>query len=333
MTIDTSKWSAHLRALSVNLERRELLITRFVGTGQEVDLSEPSNCHGHGRIRHFRRETAPGWPDNPLPIDPAAKALGLEPSDMMRAQVFQNAACNWRCWYCYVPFKLLNADPALSSWLSAEILIDWYLDSEDPPAILDLSGGQPDLVPEWTAWMARTLRERRLEDRVFLWVDDNLSNDYFWTYLNDDDRADIRAYRSHARVGCFKGYDERSFAFNSGADAELFSSQFKLMARHLDEGTDCYAYVTLTSPTSEDPSAAMARFVDRLQEIHVNFPLRVVPLEIEVWGPVQGRVHGAHSSALEHQQDAIHAWNAELEVRFSSDARALRVFQVDVSSS
>jgi hypothetical protein len=66
------------------------------GSVQEGDLSEPVNCDGYGRIRHFARAAGPGWPDNPLPIDPAAAALGL-PAGMagIRAQVLQNAACNW----------------------------------------------------------------------------------------------------------------------------------------------------------------------------------------------------------------------------------------------
>ena len=65
---------------------------------------------GFGRIRHFRRSTSPGWPSNPLPIDPACKFLGTPAEDVARAQVFQNAVCNWRCWYCFVPFELLSAN-------------------------------------------------------------------------------------------------------------------------------------------------------------------------------------------------------------------------------
>jgi uncharacterized Fe-S cluster-containing radical SAM superfamily protein len=328
MTIDTAAFSARMRAKSVDVEARRLLVTRFTGTGQEDDLSAPANCAGHGRIRHFRRATSEGWPDNPLPIDPAAAALGRARAEEMTAQVFQNAACNWRCWYCYVPFDLLSAKSELASWVDADTLVDWYLTVGERPPIIDLSGGQPDLVPEWTAWMARALRDRGLDGEVYLWVDDNLSNDYFWRYLDRADRQVVAQFRSYGRVGCFKGYDETSFAFNTAADPALFATQFDLMRRHVDDGTDCYGYVTFTSPVRSDPSEAMARFLDRLQEIDEHLPLRVVPLEIAMWGPVQSRMRGQHEIAMRHQRDAVDAWNAELEKRYSAGLRALPIDRV-----
>ena len=148
-TINTESVSSHLRGRSIDLNGKRLLMTKFVGTNQEKDLTEPANCAAFGRIRHFRRDTGAGWPPNPLPIDPARRALALPPMDMLRAQVFQNAACNWRCWYCYVPFEMLSANPRYADWVSPSALVDLYLDQPEPPFVIDLTGGQPDLVPEW----------------------------------------------------------------------------------------------------------------------------------------------------------------------------------------
>lgn len=331
MTLDTDGLSTRLRALSVDRHRQRLLVTRLTGSGQEGDLSEPVNADGHGRVRHFRRATSRGWPDNPLPLDPACGALGLDSRDTLTAQVFQNAACNWRCWYCFVPFDLLGANPRLASWVTADQLVDWYLRMPERPPVIDLSGGQPDLVPEWTAWTARALRDRGLDDQVYLWVDDNLSNDYFWRYLDDADRATLAGYRCYGRVGCFKGYDETSFVFNTGAAPELFARQFTLMRRHLADGTDCYGYATFTAPTTDDPAPAMTRFVDRLQDVDENLPLRVVPLEVEVWGPVGPRMRSQHELALLHQHEAVRAWQHELDRRFTPAQRAVPVHQVGVA--
>ncbi len=176
--IDTDALSQRYRAAAVRTDDRRILVTDLRGTQQVHDLSAPPNCDGLGRIRHFRRGTTPGWPANPLPAGPACRFLGLDPGlSILRAQVFQNAVCNWRCWYCFVPFNLLAAHPRHSRWVTADELIELYLREPGRPSVIDLSGGQPDLTPEWVPWTMRALRDRGLEGRVYLWSDDNLSND------------------------------------------------------------------------------------------------------------------------------------------------------------
>lgn len=106
---------------------------------------------------------------------------------------------------------------------------------------------------------------------VYVWSDDNLSNDYFWRYLGDDDRALLASHPRYGRVACFKGFGH-----------------------------------------PDGIAATMARFVDRLQQISENLPLRLVPLQIEKWGPVGDRMREPHHAALEYQQRAIQAWWQEL---------------------
>ncbi len=213
--IDTEIYSARLRAKAVRTQEEELLVSSFSGSGQEADLTEPPNCGGVGRIRHFRRITSPGWPENPLPIDPAAAFLGMPRTDMLRAQAFQNAACNWRCWYCYVPFSMLGASKGV--WVTADDLVEGFRSLPDRPSMIDLTGGQPDLVPEWVPWMIGALRRASLDGCVYLWSDDNLSNDYFWRYLDEADRRAVADHPGYGRVCCFKGFDARSFSFNTKA--------------------------------------------------------------------------------------------------------------------
>lgn len=325
--IDTDRFSATLRRRGVDRETGRVLITDLRGSQQERDLSEPVNCGGFGRIRHFRRTTSRGWPANPLPIAPAARALGIVEPEVMRAQVFQNAVCNWRCWYCFVDFPLLSGDPNHSAQLTAAELVDLYLTGADRPAMLDLSGGQPDLVPEWVAWMLGELRDRGLE--VYVWSDDNLSNDYFFSELTRAERDMIEGDGRYGKVCCFKGFDETSFAFNTQAAPELFGRQFELMRRLIGETPlDLYCYVTFTSPDGDEVAAKMNAFVDRLQDIDVNLPLRTVPLEISVFSPVAPRMTEAHERALIVQQEAVAAWNQELVRRFTDAQRALSITDV-----
>jgi len=311
--------SANLRSRSIDGAGQRLLLTRFTNSGQEEDLTKPPNCGGFGRIHHFRRGTGDTWPRNPLPMDQACRALGLAPSDLLQGQGFQNAACNWRCWYCFVPFEMLSANPKHSAWVSVPELVDFYLSEAERSPVIDLSGGQPDLIPEWVPWMMRELSGRGLSDSTYLWSDDNLSNDYFWRYLTDVDRSLLASYRNYGRVCCFKGLDQESFSFNTKAHPSRFDEQFTLMDRLLGLGLDLYAYVTLTTPVSNGIGDAVARFVDRLQELDSNLPLRTVPLEIREYSPVESRLTPLHEEAMSNQYLAVDAWRREIEARFSPE--------------
>ena len=326
--IDTEAVSFRYRKMAVDSARKRLLLTNFHNTEQEVDLTEPANCNGFGRIRHFRRKTTAGWPCNPLPIDPACNHLGLGPADELRAQAFQNAVCNWRCWYCFVPFNLLSANSAHSDWLHPSDLIDLYLQQQNPPPMIDLTGGQPDLVPEWVPWMLEELQRRKLDQKVFLWSDDNLSNDFFWRFLTEQERELVATYKNYARVCCFKGFDAESFAFNTLAEPRLFAEQFQIFARLLETGMDLFAYVTITTPSRQKINDGIRRFVDRLQEVHPNLPLRTVPLEIRIFTPVVHRLDEVKKVALQNQWLAVEAWNKELDSRYSVTERNLCITEV-----
>jgi hypothetical protein len=216
-----------------------------------------------------------------------------------------------------VPFELLSANSARSAMRSAGELVDGYLALPDRPPVLDLSGGQPDLAPEWVPWMLRALDERGVSD-VYVWSDDNLSTDYFFTCLTDAEQQLVANHPRYGRVACFKGFDAESFAFNTRAAPELFARQFKLFSRLAATGMDLYGYATFTTPGPRHIPAKMSTFVDRLQFIDERLPLRVVPLEIQQWGPVGPRMREIHRQSLALQQDAIAAWTTELASRFTA---------------
>ena len=307
---------------------KRILVTRFEGSDQAKDLTLPPNCQGWGRIHHFHRSQEVDWPSNPLPIDPALNALSLPKVDSVQVQVFQNAICSWRCWYCFVDYDLLSANPKYSEFKTVDELIDLYLSEPSRPAIIDLSGGQPDLVPEWGLWFADKVHERGLERDIYLWSDDNLSNDYLWLYLSNKERERLVSYRNYGRVGCFKGFDAHSFAFNTGAAPELFKAQFYLMSRLTKAGFDVYGYATFTSDQDKNLHAKMNEFVDRLQsEVHPIFPLRTIPLRIWEFTPTIGRMRPEHLHSIEVQKNAVHAWMEELEKRFPLSVRERPIYE------
>ncbi|SEM70759.1 radical SAM protein [Bradyrhizobium sp. OK095] len=329
--IDTERFAARLRARAIDIESGRILISRLTGSGQEIDLTLPANCNGYGRVRHFRLATADGWPQNPLPIAPACRALGLAAvPELMTALVFQNAACAWRCWYCFVPEELLKADVNRSEWFTAADLVGLYQQIPDAPRIIDLSGGSPDLVPEWTPWMMRALMNAGLHETTYLWTDDNLSTTYLFDAVSREDLNLLRSYRNYGRVCCIKGFDASSFTFNTRAAPRGYDRQFEVLHQLLKLGLDLYGYVTLTSPNTDGVTQGVADLLDRLQAIEPNFPLRMVPLRIQVFTPVEQRLTRdiERERSLAVQEEAIAAWTDEIVRRFSPELRARPIYDV-----
>jgi hypothetical protein len=128
-----------------------------------------------------------------------------------------------------------------------------------------------------------------------------------------------------------QGFNAESFSFNTQADPSLYAQQFELMRRMVGLGVDLYAYVTLTAPSRENIRDDVRDFVDRLQTVAENLPLRTVPLEIRVFTPVASRMDDAKRRAMENQQLAIEAWTQELERRFSSADRLRPIVDVQLS--
>lgn len=320
--------SEKLRNRIINTKEKKLLIARIKDSLQEKDLSNPPNCNGYGRIRHFKRKSSDGWATDPLPIDPACKALALSKADIILAQVFQIAGCNWRCWYCFVPDELISADKNHALWMSPSDMIELYLIESKRVPVIDLSGGAPNLTPEWTLWMMQELTARHLQNDVYLWSDDNLSNDFFFKYLTSAEIEFIAAYRNYGHVGCFKGFNPESFTFNTCANRELFSEQFKHMGRLIKSGLDVYAYVTFTTPNNDNIHSDIKKFVDELQELDENLPLRTIPLKIIKFEPVQKRIGDAYNDAIKYQWLALEAWQLELENRFPLDTRTQNIADI-----
>lgn len=313
-----TEFLTNCRELCINIRVKKVLISNFHGTNQEKDFTEPANCNGYGRIRHFKLDTSEDWPQNPLPIVPACQALNLPVESILRTQLFQISICNWRCWYCYVPQNLRSADKHHSQWLNASELIDLYLQENNQPRVIVLSGGQPDLAPEWIPWMMSELISRDMDKEIYLWSDDNLSSDFFYRYLSKIQLDLIKSYKNYGKVGCLKGFDKLSFQFNTNADPSYYEKQFTLITKHIKSGIDFYAYVTLTTPSKRNIKSKIKSFIWNLQKIDNNLPLRTVPLEIKTFTPTTQNLNRKQELAIKYQNIAIKCWNKELRDIYST---------------
>lgn len=326
--LDSKRLAEHLRVKSIDHHAKEIRMTKLPRSDQAMDLSLPPNCNGFGRVHHFRLKPDSDWPTDPLPMFPVCKYLGLPVTDILLAQVFQLAACNFRCWYCFVDFRLLSANPKHSEMITPKKLLQIMIEEKVNSQVIDLSGGQPELVPEYVLWFLEARKELGLEQSQFVWTDDNLSTDYTWRYLSEAEIAFMAKTPGFARVGCLKGFDAESFIFNTRADGALFDQQIKLLGRFVDAGFDQYGYITITAMNINDLPGKMARLLDKIQNhVHPNFPLRIVPLRIFSFNANANRYS---QRAEANQFRALEAWLTEMQRRFSATELLTPITEVDI---
>jgi hypothetical protein len=172
------------------------------------------------------------------------------------------------------------------------------------------------------------IRARGLEGKVYLWSDDNLSTDFFWSTLSETDRRIVKEFSGYGRVCCFKGFDSESFSFNTSAGPDEFALQFDRITRLIRFGIDVYGYATFTCPNVTDLRDKMAVFIDRLRAIHDLLPLRVIPLHIEPFTPTVGRLNVVRTQSLTNQVAAVQEWMESLDRIYPSSLRALAIQEV-----
>ncbi len=327
-SLKTSKTSKKLRKRAIDLKNNKVLLTSFIDSEQQQDLSLPPNCNGFGRIHHFNRFDSEGWIDNPLPMDPAHSALNLPYSDKIEVQLFQLSVCPWGCWYCFVGRNKLTGNKQYSKFLSAKELVSLYNQENYKPRILTISGGHPDLIPEWTIWLINELNRLGKLSNIYIWSDDNLSNFYLWKYLAKSDIKKLAGMSNYGRVGCVKGIDQESFIFNTGAEKTDFYHQFKKLKKLLRAGFNLYGYAIFTIASDKNILKKVANFVNLLQEkVHPNFPLRTIPLRIKSFTPMHKRMTAERKKSLELQWITLDAWKEEIKKRFSSQQLSKRIFE------
>ncbi len=315
LQIETVAMFEKMRSRCVDLKNKRVLVSNLMLSDQVSDLTVPPNCGGIGRVRHFRNSPGDRWPSNPLPRMPAEKWLKKQLPEPLRAQVFQLAGCAWRCWYCFVPFADLRGHESRAVWITAQQLVDLYLAECDHPQILDLSGGSPDLAPEWIAWTMDAIEARGVTQSVYLWSDDNLSSDRICSSENRWLLNRLEKFPGYGKVCCIKGFDRQSFSFNTGSKSEGFDEQLEILERYAKTNLDLYGYITLTGRKSSDLHGHICRLMDRIEAARAGLLSRIVPLRISKFGPMVERLTEIRDEALQYQWEVADLWFEELNAR------------------
>lgn len=300
-----------------------VLIANLAGTAEADDPYTVLNCGGFGRIRSFERFGfhAPLGDDIESTRTRAFLMRSDAPIFATQTQVFQLAGCSWRCWYCYVDEDRLSANPRIGSMLSAAELVELYIAETERPQIIDLSGGQPDLLPSWPVEVLRALSSRPECSRVNVRSEDNLTGRLLSEALPSDSLKELIETEFYTRIGCFKGFDEDSFKFNTRSEGRGYERQFVCARDIIDLGIPFFAYATFTGLDLTNIEQKMALFVDNLQRVHHNLPLRVVPLKVTPAAAWSGRELTDHALAESVERAAVDAWVEQICSRYTEAER------------
>ena len=302
-----------LRSRAIDFSNQRIRMSRFENSTQQQDMTLPSNCGDFGRVHHFKRHPSNRWIENPLPQKPVSDYFHTPIADVLPVQLFQLAVCNINCWYCFVDKKLRSGNPKHSAFCAPIDLLR-AAKNENQPRVIVLSGGQPDLVPEYNLWFLQARETLDMEKSHFIWTDDNLSTDLFFKIMKPSQIDYMLKRPGYARVGCLKGFDAASAAYNTRTNLSFFDAQMKRLKRLCDTGFNQYAYVTLTTPDITNIDKRIGHFFDRIQtEIGEDFPLKMVPLEIYKYAVNTNRYNDL---AAENQYIALNCWIREMNTRF-----------------
>ncbi|MFI3163497.1 MAG: radical SAM protein [Bacillota bacterium] len=317
----------------IDVNNFKILVSKIAESEQEQDLSKKATCNGYARTHHFKREVI-NWVEDPLPIDPANHYFGKTiKENLITAEVFQMSYCNMDCWYCFVPDNLKQARVEMSKWMSCSEIIDELEKYCLGNTVIDLSGGNPELTPEWPLWLLREIEKRGLSAKYYVWSDDTLSSCSMELYLSTDEIHELASYRNYGKVCCFKGFNEYSYTYNSGISGKNFLKSFDYLKRYIDYGFDVYGYITLTIDTLENLENEISNFFDLVESrCCKNFLLRIIPLKIFIFAPTKNRldVTDCYYSGINNQEKVLDAWVKELGKRFSKEELTKSIVSVKI---
>jgi len=352
---DPIKRAEKLRTTMIIPEEKKILIASFAGTVQAKDITV------HTRIadEFFRAKVYTKPEDraiNPFKGEPAGIAaerltfsdekrnMAVRRKECNTAFLGQINGCNLNCWQCYVDRANKSGNPKYGAYFTAEDYLLNFLvwskrtqNSANPDEklnVLRISGGEVFIVPEIIIWTIEAVEKYGLQDYIYIWVDCNLATgDFYWRYLNPEQREKISNYKNIGFCVCYKGLDENNFFEITGANPEFFDLQFSLHAGLIEEGLDVYPYYyPLMNPT-ENQRERISSFMNLLiKKIDPLAPLRLAMPKTKIYGPTKTNLTHGRKMALDNQWRAMEMWQQELLELFSIKEIALPPHEIPVRS-
>lgn len=305
----------------------KFLMCKILYDNEETKKKLNVNLNDFGRIRTFYRKKFTDWNSDPIPLDIISEKLNYKELDKLDVQMLEVAKCNLHCWWCYLPDEIRRINDKYMEWFSPKELVDLILrDNKDCKSIY-LSGGNPELVPEFVYEFMKELEERKISNDILLWSDDVLTTDY--NFNIDKDKLDYMInYQNYIKLCCLKGFDPESFAFNTLLPKEVFNEQLSRLKKYIDLGFEVYCYIILTCNSLKNIKTKIKNIINQLQDISYYLPLRVIPIKIEEFSAVTSRLNTERIKSMQNQYEVLKVWNQEIDNIYSEDERKQNIAKI-----
>lgn len=284
------------------------LFANLLGTKEAEDSYHQINHGGFGRVRNFKNFLFHVETD----IRERRKFFRLNAAgewcSQFQSQVFQIGICTLKCWYCFVDRENLDGTNPYSAYLKPKDILQMFLESWPNIRNLDISGGSPDLCPEFVLELLCEIERAGLKEKITIWVESNLDVNYYCK-LPRKKIEYMAAFPNFHLLCSLKGWDSPSVAFNTRNTAS-FDQQLDGLRFFYQHNFSLSVYLVFVGKTIANNKEVTELF-NQLKRISRKLPEQCIPIYIKKFH-AQGNVGNSLSKTYDDQKRAARWWDQQI---------------------
>lgn len=284
------------------------LFANLLNTKEAIDSYHQINHEGFGRIRNFKYFSFHIKTD----ILDRRRFLRLNEAgkwcNQFQSQVFQIGVCPLRCRYCFVDKENLDGTNPYSKFLKPIEVLQMFLESWPNVRNLDLSGGSPDLCPEFLFELLTEIERANLKGKMTIWVESNLDINYY-SKLSRNKLEYIVTFPNFHLLCSLKGWDSSSVAYNT-RNTTSFDLQLEGLHFFHQQNFPFSVYLVFIGHKIAD-NQEVAALYSQLKRISCELPERCIPLYIKKFH-AQGKSGSEFTNTYDEQKRAANWWDAQI---------------------
>jgi uncharacterized Fe-S cluster-containing radical SAM superfamily protein len=252
------------------------------------------------------------------------------------------ACCGFNCWHCYLAQDHIRGVSNDMEFLEPREIVDRYLEEREhqsnkqdssPIDLFRISGGEPFLVPDLILAVLQELRQRGLDDKIFLWAETNMAplyRDFVGDHnFLDDIQFDLKsldAFKNFALHPCFHGISKDDYLNNTALTDFTFDGFLQAFDLLVQSGIDIYP----TFGSNVNKQLSVEPFYNAVKAISPEAPKRFALIEYKSgYETVQDRLKmNSGTGALEkaaklinivgQKNQVIETWDRLLKADFGA---------------